>query len=259
MLEPSPSPGVSSIAVAMAALVMLAAMAVLGAEAPLWARGTVGAVAVGLVLVPVHPAARSLAVLAALLTCTFPIALAGIPWQAVMLAALAAWALVVKMAPALAPSAQWRARGSVPWLATALVAGVTPFALVTWLLVMEPDLSDVVGAYVPDLPLALLVLGSVGFAVVNAAGEELVWRGVFQDRLAVLVGMPAAVVLQALSFGLQHAHGIPRGPVGVVLAGTWAVMLGMLRVHTKGLLAPLLAHVVADAVIATIVLVLARG
>jgi uncharacterized protein len=254
-----PPVGRSAIVVAVGALAMLATMAALDLEAPPWARGTVAAVAVGLALVPAHPAARSLAVLAAMLTCTFPLALQGVPWQAVMLVALAGWGLVVRWSPALAPSTQWRARGSVPWLATALVAGVTPIALVTWLLVMQPDLSDVVGAYVPELPLVLLVLGSMGFAVINAAGEELVWRGVFQDRLAVLVGMPAAILLQALSFGLQHAHGIPRGPLGVVLAGTWAVMLGMLRTRSKGLLAPLLAHVVADAVIATIVLVLARG
>lgn len=249
----------SSIAVATGALAMLATSAVLGPAAPPWAHGAVALVAIALALVPSHPAARSLAILAALLTCGFPLALAGIPWQAVMLVALAAWGLAVRRAPALAPSPGWRARGRLPWLATALVAGVTPVALVTWLVVMEPDLSDVVGAYVPDLPLALLVLGSVGFAVVNAAGEELIWRGVFQDRLTALVGVRAAIVLQALSFGLQHAHGIPRGPMGVVLAGTWAVMLGMLRSRCQGLLAPLLAHVVADAVIATIVLVLARG
>lgn len=259
MSAPPPPPGRLSIAVAVGALAMLAAMAVLGPDAPRGVQGSIAAVAVVLALLRVHPAARSLAVLAAMLTCTFPLALAGIPWQAVMLVVLVAWGLVVRGAPALAPSSEWRVRGGVPWLATALVAGVTPLALVTWLLVMEPDLSDVVGAYVPELPLALLVLGSVGFAVVNAAGEELVWRGVFQDRLVVLVGMPAAIVLQAISFGLQHAHGIPRGPVGVVLAGTWAVMLGMLRSHTKGLLAPFLAHVVADAVIATIVITLARG
>lgn len=63
-----------------------------------------------------------------------------------MLVVLVAWGLVVRRAPALAPSAGWRARGSVPWLATVLVAGVTPVALVTWLVVMEPDLSDVLGA-----------------------------------------------------------------------------------------------------------------
>jgi hypothetical protein len=35
-------------------------------------------------------------------------------------------------------------------------------------------------------------------------------------------------------------------------------MLGMLRKHAKGILAPILSHVVADATIATIILVLSR-
>lgn len=249
-----------SSAVALASLATLAATATIDPAAPLEWRAGLAALAVGLGLIPrVHPAARSIAVLVAALVCSSPLMQLGVPWQAVMLVALGGWALVARRLPTLAPSSQWRARGTVPWLWTALVAGVTPVALVTWLRVMEPDLSDVIGAYVPELPLAALIAGAVGFAVINAAAEELIWRGVLQDRLTVLMGAPAAIVLQALSFGLQHAHGIPRGPIGVLLAGSWAVMLGLLRFRAKGLLAPLVAHVVADAVIATLVLVLARG
>jgi membrane protease YdiL (CAAX protease family) len=249
----------AAIAVAVGSLAALAAVAVLGPDTPRWAHAAASIVAVALTLVPVHAAARSLAVLAAALTCMFPLAFAGLPWQAIMLVGLAVWGVAVRCVPALAPSSGWRARGRVPGLATVLVAGVTPFALVSWLLVARPDLSDVIGAYVPDLPLAALVVGSVGFAVVNAVGEELIWRGVVQDRLALLVGVRAAVGLQALSFGLQQAHGIPRGTVGALLAGVWAVMLGALRTRSEGLLAPLIAHIVADAVIATIVLTMAAG
>jgi membrane protease YdiL (CAAX protease family) len=122
------------------------------------------------------------------------------------------------------------------------VAGVTPLALVGWLVATRPDLSDVVGAYVPDLPFPVLVLGAVLFALLNATGEELIWRGVFQDRLTSLVGLRAAIVLQAASFGVQHAHGVPRGVLGVALAGVWAVMLGALKARSRGLLAPILAR-----------------
>jgi uncharacterized protein len=66
-------------------------------------------------------------------------------------------------------------------------------------------------------------------------------------------------VLQAGSFGLQHAHGFPRGVIGVALAGSWAVMLGVLRHRSRGLFAPTLAHVVADATIAVLVLTIVRG
>ena len=116
------------------------------------------------------------------------------------------------------------------------------------------------GAYVPEsVPFAVLVLGGVGFALVNAALEELIWRGVLADRLDTLVGPGASIALTSLSFGLAHAHGVPRGAIGVVLAGSWAVMLAVLRRHSRGLVAPVVAHVAADSVIAVIVLWLARG
>jgi membrane protease YdiL (CAAX protease family) len=104
----------------------------------------------------------------------------------------------------------------------------------------------------------VLIAGGVGFALVNAALEELLWRGVLIDRLEPLFGPSLAIAISAISFGVQHAHGVPRGPIGVLLAGSWAVMLGMLRKHSKGLLAPILSHVVADATIAVIILVLSR-
>jgi uncharacterized protein len=117
----------------------------------------------------------------------------------------------------------------------------------------------VVDGYVPNLPPALLVLAAAAFVVVNALLEEVIWRGVLQDRLAPLFGPTAAIVLQAVSFGVAHAHGVPRGVVGVILAGTWAVMLGALRRHTRGLLAPFVAHVVADVTVAVLILVVVRA
>jgi membrane protease YdiL (CAAX protease family) len=149
-------------------------------------------------------------------------------------------------------------RGRVPLGLTLLAAAVTPGALLGWYWLTQPDLSDVLAVYVPRVPLAVLVLGALGFALVNAALEEIVWRGVLQGELEELLGPAVAVGVQALSFGVQHAHGFPRGALGVVLVATWGVLLGALRRRSGGLLAPFLAHVVADVVIAAIVLVLVR-
>lgn len=246
--------------VAAGSLVSLAALATLAPYLGPFETGALIALSIGLAFVPgSDPAARTIAALAAALAATVPLSFLGVPWQALMAVALGVWGLLARRSPALAPSPAWRARGELPWAWTVIVAGVTPLALVGWLVVMGPDLSDVVGAYVPDLPFPVLVLGAVLFALVNATGEELIWRGVFQDRLAPLLGLRMAIAVQAVSFGVQHAHGVPRGVVGVVLAGTWAAMLGALRARSGGLLAPIAAHVVADAVIATIVLGLARG
>ncbi len=82
----------------------------------------------------------------------------------------------------------------------------------------------------------------------------MIWRGVLQPALADAGGVAFAVVIQAASFGLHHAHGFPRGPIGVGLVFVWALMLGALRHRSRGVLAPLLAHLVADAVIAGIVI-----
>jgi membrane protease YdiL (CAAX protease family) len=177
-------------------------------------------------------------------------------WQATLLLALLAYAAAGRFCPALRPSPSWRARGRFAWGWTALVGGVTPIALTAWLLLFRPDLRDV--ARFPDFPLLVLIVGGAGFAVVNATLEEAIWRGVLQDRLESVFPAAAAVALQAISFGLQHMHGVPRGPAGVLLAGSCAVMLGLLRRHTRGMLAPVAAHVVADTTIAAIVIFYVR-
>ncbi len=173
--------------------------------------------------------------------------------------ALAVFLLFARVAPGfLRSSPRWWAPGHVPLRWTALVGGVTPIALVGWVVLFHPNLRDVVGAYVPDLPLPVLIAGAVGFALVNAALEELIWRGVLQDRLDPLFGAAGAIAISSISFGVQHLHGVPRGAIGVLLAGSWAVMLAALRKHARGMLAPFLSHVVADATIAVIILTLAR-
>ncbi|UJR78794.1 CPBP family intramembrane glutamic endopeptidase [Sandaracinus amylolyticus] len=248
----SPSP--RDRALAIASLIAFGAQAVL-APTDLALVPVVASLVIALGAMRTAPATRAITSLVAVLAV---VSWTGILWQPAMAIALGAFALLARSLPRLAPGPTWRARGEVPWLATLVVGGVTPIALVLWLVVMQPDLGDVLRTYVPDeTPLALMIAGGVVFAIVNAALEELIWRGVLQDRLEALVGPVAAIVLQALSFGVAHAHGVPRGVVGVVLAGTWAVMLGALRRHARGLVAPVIAHVIADATIATIVLVLA--
>jgi uncharacterized protein len=169
-------------------------------------------------------------------------------WQLAMPVALFVWWLHDRRWPE-----GWR-WGRIPLGWTALAAGVTPIGLVTWLILLRPDLGDIVDRYVPDAHPAWLVVGAVLFAVSNALGEEAIWRGVVEPELEGKVGVKAAILIAALSFGLQHAHGFPRGVWGMSLAAGWSVLLGLVRHRAGGLLAPFLAHLVADAVIAAIVL-----
>ena len=190
--------------------------------------------------------------LVALLVCALAtLALTGLPWQAVMLGALLlvflSARLDVRFGGVRVPL------GTVPLAFTFVCAAVTPFALTGWVWLLEPDLTPITSA-VPRASMALLLAGGAVFAVVNATLEEWIWRGLLQTELTSLFGVSAAVVLQALSFGSVHAHGFPSGAIGVALATIWALMLGALRQRSGGVLAPIVAHVVADATIAAIVI-----
>jgi hypothetical protein len=234
-----------------AALILLGVVPLVGWSAPLGVSlpVAIGGVALaGVTLRWGSAAAKPTAVLAAAIMALFP---TGLLWQPLMALALGLLALVAWQVP----EARVRfAGGTVPWLPTVATAAVTPLGLVGWVAVMHPDLRDVTQRYIPNLPVALLVVGGLLFAVANATLEELIWRGVFQEGLERVTRPAVAVAIQAASFGLIHAHGVPRGTVGVILAGVWAVMLGLLRRHSKGLLAPVIAHIVADSVIAIILL-----
>jgi membrane protease YdiL (CAAX protease family) len=134
--------------------------------------------------------------------------------------------------------------------ACAIVAGV---ALLMWLRLMHPDLGDLY-AQLPlhRFSLPILLLGGVVFALANAAAEEAMYRGLLQHVLGRLVGSRWAWLLQAMSFGMMHAHGFPRGTVGIGLAAVYGLMMGAVRLRAGGLLAPWLAHAVTDLTIVAI-------
>ncbi|HEY8280628.1 MAG TPA: CPBP family intramembrane glutamic endopeptidase [Bdellovibrionota bacterium] len=99
-----------------------------------------------------------------------------------------------------------------------------------------------------------------GFALVNAAAEEAVYRGVmqdalekrFKDRLWLVIGV------QASAFAAAHFHsGFPNGRMGYLMTFGYACMLGMLRRRTGGMLAPYLTHLTADLVIGITLVLLA--
>ncbi|WP_234361362.1 CPBP family intramembrane glutamic endopeptidase [Plantactinospora sp. BB1] len=159
-----------------------------------------------------------------------------------------------------APAAPWLARGRLtpeaPWLglATVLFGGV---ALVAWALAVRPEPAE----YLRDLqrlPLWLAILGIVGFALVNPVWEEMLFRGVLLSELATVWGARAAVLLQAVLFGAAHHAGFPSGTVGMVMAGTWGLALGVLRLRSGGILVPYLVHVTANAVIGTVAVLILR-
>lgn len=129
-----------------------------------------------------------------------------------------------------------------------LTALLPLIGLPAWRLLAAPDVDRAV-ALVAGLPLWILPVVSLFFALVNAVAEEITFRGVILDGLTSAVGLRAAVLLQAVAFGLIHINGVPNGLWGVLMSGVYGLLLGVLRVQSRGMLAPIAAHALADFVL----------
>jgi len=235
---------------AVGSLAVLAVAAVVSPHSALAVRAIPAAAAlVWAAAALLHPGpGAAIAVLVAALT---SMTAAGMVWQVAMPSAIAVLFFASRACPSLGTVRESAGRAALG--ATFVCAAVTPFALLGWLALLHPDVSDLTRG-LPRLDRRVLVLGGIAFALLNATCEEWIWRGIIQRRLTAIFPAYLAVSAQALSFGIMHAHGFPRGRVGVMLASSWALMLGALRRHSSGLLAPTAAHVVADATIATILI-----
>ncbi len=147
------------------------------------------------------------------------------------------------------PAAASRGRlGRSEWTLIGLIAIVAAVALVSWAVVLQPDLHRQ-RAMLPQWPMFGLLAAGLGFSVVNAILEEFIWRGLLLRWFRTFASPAVAVVAQAASFGAAHYQGFPSGFVGAGLAGVYGILLGALALRAGGLLAPIIAHIAADAVI----------
>jgi membrane protease YdiL (CAAX protease family) len=183
---------------------------------------------------------------------------------------LASWpAAVTTVVACLAPLAALsgcgrfaRLRPATPWLRPGrltrdvVALGITAIlvaalAITVWSLAVHPDASAYLHG-LRDYPLWLGIVGIGGFALVNPIWEETLFRGVVLTELARTWGVRAAVIVQAVVFGMAHWAGIPSGWLGMVMAGCWGLVLGIIRVRSRGILIPYVVHVCVDAVIAAL-------
>ncbi|MCK4906498.1 MAG: CPBP family intramembrane metalloprotease [Spirochaetes bacterium] len=149
---------------------------------------------------------------------------------------------------------RWGKVKRIDWWFIAVSVVISSAALFLWAIYIKKDLS-VFHDKLPSMPIVLLCLGGVVFAVLNTLVEELFTRLVMWDGLsAVFSNIAVIVIIQALFFSLWHVQGFPRGLIGIGMAFVWAVFLGIIRYRTKGVLAPLITHFLADAVIFIIII-----
>jgi membrane protease YdiL (CAAX protease family) len=177
-------------------------------------------------------------------------------WPFSILAPLTAYGVAVALTPQLRRSIGWlhmgRSGRDVRILVIVTVC-VSTAALVAWTVLAKPDLQSHL-ALIPALPLWTYPVFALGFAALNAAMEEAVFRGVMMEALDSALGAGyLSVGTQAASFAaLHYLAGFPSGPIGFAMVFVYGVMLGVVRRHSGGLLAPWVAHVAADIAIFSI-------
>lgn len=135
-----------------------------------------------------------------------------------------------------------------------IISAAAAVALIGWVWWFAPDLARF-RQQIPSWPTWALAGAGLGFSVINAVLEEIIWRGLLQQWLMKFCGPVTALLLQAVSFGAAHYSGFPGGIAGVALASLYGLMLGALVMYSRGLAAAILAHIAADAVIFSLVLV----
>ncbi|HEU5312591.1 MAG TPA: type II CAAX endopeptidase family protein [Candidatus Udaeobacter sp.] len=181
------------------------------------------------------------------------------PWS-FLIPVLLYWTLLQSFRP-LRLTATWLRTGqpTLPiWIVAATVAVVSALSLLVWFKLACPDVKWQ-AALIPSWSPGRLVLLGLGFALFNAAVEEMIWRGVIFDALERARFPTISVVLiQAVSFGVVHLHGFPSGSVGILLASVYGAILGLLRAQTRGLLVPFVTHAVTDSSIFGILVYIAN-
>ncbi len=170
---------------------------------------------------------------------------------------IAIYSAVVLFTPSIRRETGWLKWGAVTprLIAGSLVVVVlSSAALILWYRVVQPDIAAFT-RFIPQWPLPLLLLGGLGFAILNGVVEEVIFRGIVWDGIAALVPAPFVLLtVQALFFGTAHFWGVPSGVIGAVLATIYGIMLGIIRMRGGGLLMAVVTHVFADIVIFCILL-----
>lgn len=181
-------------------------------------------------------------------------------WPFTLLGPLVLYGAMVFALPPLRHSVGWLRRGIIDRKVTVLIITavlVSSLALVGWVVWMKPDIEPFL-ALMPALPFWVYPFVGLGFALVNATMEEIVFRGIFMEAVDSAVGPGfGSVCIQAVPFGaLHYLAGFPNGMAGLAMTFAYGVMLGAIRRISKGMLAPLVTHVAADMTIYSIVLLI---
>lgn len=156
----------------------------------------------------------------------------------ILVALLAGWILEQ---PALSRFAldssglMWGLGAAVPMLGIFLI-------LVHWPIGPLKSIATFTDEVIRPLLKPCTIVDLFGISCLAGLGEEMLFRGVIQDALAVKMPFVVALTVAACLFGLLHAVTISYA----VLATLMGVYLGWIYEQSGNLLAPVLTHAVYD-------------
>lgn len=87
------------------------------------------------------------------------------------------------------------------------------------------------------------------FSATNAFAEETIFRLGIVSPLSGQLSIPVIILLSGILFGIPHYFGMPKGLLGVLMAGFLGWLLAMSVVETQGMFLAWAVHFVQDVVI----------
>lgn len=178
----------------------------------------------------------------------------GLVWPIPQLIGLGIAALALRRLRIAPPV--WLQRGTPDQRALILAivsVPLTTVALVTFIASGRTDLETATEG-LSSLPLWVVPLAGIGFVLANPTVEEVLFRGALQTVVAERTGnVTTGVFVQGVAFGAIHLNGVPGGPLGMVMAGGWGLVLGVVRHRTNSIRLAWVVHVFANIAIFTTV------
>jgi len=174
-------------------------------------------------------------------------------WPFTLLVPTICYGVALLMDRRLRTSVLWLKRGILDQTTVIIIVAVSvtsAIALILWHAALKPDLSGQL-RILSSIPIWLLPVAGLAFATSNAAIEEVAFRGIIMQALDSAAGPGiVSILVQAWLFGAMHyLQGFPNSQWGVAMTFVYGIMLGCLRRHSRGILAPWIAHTCADMVI----------
>ena len=178
----------------------------------------------------------------------------GLVWPIPQLLGLGIATFVLRRQGLALPS--WLTRTTPDRPALILAAASVPLttaALVAFVASGRTNLEDATEG-LEELPLWLLPLVGLGFVLANPTVEEVLFRGALQTMITARTGHPAfGVGIQGFAFGAIHLNGVPGSWLGMIMAGSWGIVLGVVRHRTESIRLVWVVHVLANiAIFATV-------